>query len=227
MPDSTRVACTHNSSAGSLASYRWPVIVSVPVMCSWIRRTRAAARSAAARSPKVIVARYPDVAASLPTGSWRQLLCWSTPAIASGCSACNISARSPATGLPRSVLTRQVTLSGPKNPASAGFSGTPDTYAAADRSTRPAAAAYASAVTAPPRPGKGHCSTSYQPNYPPGRAASRAALPGAPGRAAGPGHFPDPGRLLSQPGEQVVLGQGRPGRVAGPDEAFPAEGGLG
>ena len=88
------------------------------------------------------------MAASLPTGSGRQLLCWSTPAIASGCSACSISARSPATDLPRSPATRQVTLAGPKYPSSAGCSGTPDTYAAAERSTRPAAAAYASAVIA-------------------------------------------------------------------------------
>ncbi len=75
MPDSTRVACTQSSRAGSLAAYGRPVIASVPVMCSCTRRTRAAARSAAARSPKLIVARYPDVAASLPTGSERQLLC--------------------------------------------------------------------------------------------------------------------------------------------------------
>ena len=97
-----------------------PVTGSVPRTCSWIRRTRAAARSAAARSPKLTVVRYADVAASLPTGSWRQSLCWSTPAMASGCSACIISARRPATGVPRSVLTRQVTLAGPKNPRRPG-----------------------------------------------------------------------------------------------------------
>src|SRR5262249_45697869 len=34
-------------------------------------------------------------------------------------------------------------------------------------------------------------------------------------------------RLLAQTGEQVLFGQRCPGRVAGPDEAFPAEGGLG
>src|SRR6266516_3257079 len=163
MPDSTRVACTHSSRAGSLAAYR----------------------------PPVIVARYPDVAASLPTGSERQWLCWSTPAIASGCSACSISARSPATGLPASALTRQVTLAGPKKPSSAGSSGTPDTYAAAERSTSPAAAAYASAVTArPPSRHRLHHRTSYQPNYPPVGAPS-------PAPPAGPGSGPP--RLAAVP----------------------------
>ena len=66
------------------------------------------------------------MAASLPTGSVRQSLCWSTPAIASGCSACSSSERSPATGADRSALTRQVTLAGPKNPSSSGVTGTAD-----------------------------------------------------------------------------------------------------
>ena len=70
---------------------------------------------------------YAEVAASLPTGSWRQSLCWSTPAMASGCSACTISARRPAIGQPGSLLTRQVTLPGPNSPSSAGVSGTPET----------------------------------------------------------------------------------------------------
>ena len=65
-----------------------------------------------------------EVAASLPTGSRRQPLCWSTPAMASGCSACTSSERSPATGAERSPPTRQVTLAGPKNPSSAGCVGT-------------------------------------------------------------------------------------------------------
>src|SRR5262249_23113866 len=121
----------------------------------------------------------------------RQLLCWSTPAIASGCSACNISARSPATGLPRSVLTRQVTLSGPKNPASAGSSGTPATYAAADRSTRPAAAAYASAVTAPPRPGEVALPNPH-PSQPPSRGG---CLPAPPRHACGASSCPGCGQL--------------------------------
>ena len=64
------------------------------------------------------------MAASLPTGSVRQSLCWSTPAMASGCSACSSSERSPATGADRSALTRQVTLAGPKNPSSSGVTGT-------------------------------------------------------------------------------------------------------
>ena len=81
------------------------------------------------------------MAASLPTGSVRQSLCWSTPAIASGCSAWISSDRSPATGAARSALTRQVTLAGPKKPSSSGVTGTAAAYAAADRSTRPAASA--------------------------------------------------------------------------------------
>jgi len=85
------------------------------------------ARRALASSPKLIVARYAEVAASLPTGSRRQSLCWSTPAIASGCSACIMRERRPATGEARSVLTRQVMLAGPKTPSSAGLSGTPET----------------------------------------------------------------------------------------------------
>ena len=132
-PDSTRATCTHSSSAGSPAAYGRPVTASTPRTWSWIRRTRAAACSAAARSPKMTVARNAEVAASLPTGSRRQSLCWSTPAMASGCSACIIRARSPATGEGRSLLTRQVTLAGPKKPSSAASSGTPDTNAAADR----------------------------------------------------------------------------------------------
>ena len=56
---------------------------------------------------------YAAVAASLPTGSVRQSLCWSTPAIASGCSACISTERSPATGADRSADSRQVTLPGP------------------------------------------------------------------------------------------------------------------
>src|SRR5580704_8771218 len=67
--------------------------------------------------------------------------------MASGCRACRCSARSPATGLDRSALTRQATLPGPKNPSSAGYSGMLDAYAAAERDTRPAAAAYGSPVT--------------------------------------------------------------------------------
>ena len=126
MADSTRAACTHSSSAGSLAEYGWPVTVSTPLTWVWIRRTIAAARSAAARSPKLIVVTYAEVAASRPTGSWRQPLCWSTPAIASGCRACISSDRRPAMGPARSPLSRQVTLAGPKNPSSAGCSGTPD-----------------------------------------------------------------------------------------------------
>src|SRR5262249_54123556 len=89
-----------------------------------------------------------------------------------------------------SVPTREVTLAGPKTPGSAGSPATPDTYAAADRSTRPAAAAYASAVTAVPRPGESHCATSYQSNYPPGRplpapAASPAGVSPAGASPAG------------------------------------------
>ena len=125
--DSTSAACTQSSSAGSLASYRRPVTSSTPVTRVWIRRTLAAARSAVARSPKLIVVTYADVAASLPTGSSRQPLCWSTPAIASGCSACTISDRSPATGPVTSPLIFHVTLAGPKKPSSAGRSGTPET----------------------------------------------------------------------------------------------------
>jgi hypothetical protein len=64
------------------------------------------------------------VAASLPTGSARQRLCWSTPAITSGCKACISSARRPAAGADRSALTCQVTLAGPKNPSSSGSAGT-------------------------------------------------------------------------------------------------------
>ena len=142
MPESTSAACTHSSRAGSLAAYGLPVSPSTPVTCSCTRRTRAAARSATARSPKVMVARYADVAASRPTGSARQSLCWSTPAIASGCSAWIMSARRPATGEERSPLMRHVMLAGPKKPSSAGCSGMPLTSAAADRPTRPAASAY-------------------------------------------------------------------------------------
>ena len=48
---------------------------------------------------------------------------------------------SPATGAARSVLTRQVTLAGPKKPSSSGVTGTAAAYAAADRWTSPAASA--------------------------------------------------------------------------------------
>ena len=98
---------------------------SVPVTFSWIFRTDAAIRSAAAFSPKLTVARYRDVAANRPIGSVRQSLCWSTPAIASGCSAWISSARSPPTGPDKSPLARQVMLAGPKKPSSAARSGTP------------------------------------------------------------------------------------------------------
>ena len=82
----------------------------------------------------VIEAELVGVPAGLAPSSTAELeaylasvLCWSTPAIASGCSACIISDRRPATGPPRSALIFQVTLAGPKNPSSAGRSGTPDT----------------------------------------------------------------------------------------------------
>ena len=55
------------------------------------------------------------VTASAPTGSRRQLLCRSTSAIASGCSAYISRDRRPATGKARYALIRQVTLAGPKS----------------------------------------------------------------------------------------------------------------
>src|SRR6516165_6194778 len=76
--------------------------------------------------------------------------------MASGCSACTSSARSPATIEDKSPLTRQVTLAGPKKPSSAGSVGTLATYAAAERATRPAASAYWSVPELIPT------------NYPPG-----------------------------------------------------------
>src|SRR5262249_33535917 len=174
--ESTRAACTHSSSAGSLASYARPVTSSTPRTRVWIRRTRAAACSAAARSPKVIVVTYAEVAASLPTGSRRQPLCWSTPAIASGCSACIISDRRPATGPPRSPLILQVTLAGPKKPSSAGCSCTPATDGAADRSISPAAVAYDGALIVISGRSGWQCRTSYQPNYTLPRAAGSAEV---------------------------------------------------
>jgi hypothetical protein len=69
-------------------------------------------------------------------------------AIASGCSACISKDRSPATGEARSALTRHVRLAGPKKPSSAASSGTPGTYAAAERPIRPARS-----HTDPPSPG--------------------------------------------------------------------------
>ena len=102
-----------------------------------MRRTRSDSRSAVARSPTLTVVTYEPVAASRPTGSLRQSLCWSTPAMASGCRAWIISERSPPMVPDRSVLSRQVTLRGPKNPSSAGCSGTLAAYDAADRSTSP------------------------------------------------------------------------------------------
>src|SRR5215472_11440477 len=48
--------------------------------------------------------------------------------------------------------------------------------------------------------------------------AAARSLRGSPGRA--------PARR-AEPGEQVVLGDSAPGRIAGPDEALPAEGLLG
>src|ERR1700727_1960826 len=68
--------------------------------------------------------------------------------MASGCSACISNDRRPATGEARSALIRQVTLAGPKRPSSRAPSGTPDTYAAAERSIRPVAVAYRSVVSA-------------------------------------------------------------------------------
>src|SRR5215467_13194343 len=137
--ESTSAAWIHSSRAGSLAAYERPVTGSVPLTRSWILRTRAAARSADAFSAKLTVTTYAEVAASLPTGSSRQPLCWSTPAMASGCSAWIISARNPATGADMSAAVCQVTLSGPKNPSSARSCGTLVAYAAADLLTSPAA----------------------------------------------------------------------------------------
>src|ERR1700761_7530812 len=57
--------------------------------------------------------------------------------MASGCSACRSSDRSPATGADRSACTRQVTLPGPKKPSSAGSAGTLAANAAAARAESP------------------------------------------------------------------------------------------
>src|ERR1022692_1031237 len=215
MADSTSPTCTQSSRAGSPAAYGRPVTASVPRTCSWIRRTLAAACSATARSPKLIVVTYAEVAASLPTGSCRQSLCWSTPAMASGCSACMSSARRPATGPARSALIRQVTLPGPKNPSSAGCSGTPDAKAAAERSTSPVAVAYSSAVIAAlpgwrqGRQGRGTasmwCRGSCLPNYLLAADAphARGALPaGPPARRPSAGQATAAGQATgSAPGE--------------------------
>src|SRR6202050_5085060 len=67
--------------------------------------------------------------------------------MASGCSACISRDRRPATGEARSALVRQVTLAGPKRPSSLVPSGTPDANAAAERSIRPVAVVYRSAVS--------------------------------------------------------------------------------
>jgi hypothetical protein len=73
------------------------------------------------------------VEANRLAGSSRHWLCWSTPAIASGCSACSSSDRSPETGTDRSACSRHVTLPGPKKPSSAGSAGTQAANAAAAR----------------------------------------------------------------------------------------------
>src|ERR1700681_4925087 len=57
-------------------------------------------------------------------GSCCQLLCWATPAIASGCSAWTMSERMPASAKLRSRCTRHTTLRGPNRPSSAGRSAT-------------------------------------------------------------------------------------------------------
>src|ERR1700689_5320553 len=67
--------------------------------------------------------------------------------MASGCSACISRDRRPAIGEARSALIRQVTLAGPKKPSSLVPSRTPDVNAAAERSIRPVAVAYRSAMS--------------------------------------------------------------------------------
>src|SRR5258708_8965636 len=57
-------------------------------------------------------------------GSCSQLLCWATPAIASGGRAWTISDRIPARAKLRSRCTRHTTLRAPKRPSSAGRSAT-------------------------------------------------------------------------------------------------------
>src|SRR5689334_13071095 len=61
------------------------------------------------------------VRASLPQGSSRNLLCWSTAAIARGSSACTSSARMPPTSITGSAWMCHATLSGPNRPTSPTF----------------------------------------------------------------------------------------------------------
>src|SRR5580693_897754 len=70
--------------------------------------------------------------------------------MASGCSAWTSSDRNPATGADRSPFSRHVTLPGPKNPSSAGLSGTLAVNAAAARSTRPAVGNTSAVIASPP-----------------------------------------------------------------------------
>ena len=59
------------------------------------------------------------VRASRPHGSPRNPECWSTPAIASGCSDCSSSALSPPTNIEASPWTRAIGLSGGNQRSSA------------------------------------------------------------------------------------------------------------
>src|SRR6201987_5184124 len=133
--------------------------------------------------------------------------------MASGCSAWTSSDRSPATGADRSPFSRHVTLPGPKNPSSAGLSGTLAVNAAAARSTRPAVGNTSAVIASPPVP-------TFQPAY-----HQRYLAVGGP-----PSGWPrrPPTGLLADPADGE-LGQGVAERVHGRLEEVVADhrGGLG
>src|SRR3984885_347306 len=119
--------------------------------------------------------------------------------MASGCSAWTSSDRNPATGADRSPFSRHVTLPGPKNPSSAGLSGTLAVNAAAARSTRPAVGNTSAVIASPPV-------VTFRPHAI--NATSRPAdhPPAAPGLLRTPdGQPPDP---AAAPGRPY-----RPGRI--------------
>ena len=68
--------------------------------------------------PKVVIVSHLVVPAKRPIGSDSYLECWATPDSGAGCAACNKSARTPPTKVPRFPCTFQTAPSALNNPAS-------------------------------------------------------------------------------------------------------------
>ncbi len=95
----TSAVCTQVSRSGSSARYGLPS-GAVPRTRVWMRRTRPITSRAAGEEPKVVVVMNRTVPFSRPTGSARKSECWSTPAMASGCSDWSMRAANPPVSMP-------------------------------------------------------------------------------------------------------------------------------